>query len=486
MKKTIILAAIFVLGFLLRVYHINSWGIWNDEQASVLIAKGETRYFIRDGKFTDTDLSRFSNKERHAKNTLSNVYTATINDNGNSIAYNVLLHYWLDIFGVSDLSTRLLALIFGLLIIPLAYRFGLEVFKNENAALVTAFLFAIHPLFIEYSIMCRAYTMGSFFTLLSTLFFYRIITGRGDTKTYPLYAMAVSLSLLTHYLTSYVFIAQGIVFLLYVRDRSIWAKYILAGIFILLVFGTWMKVAGINGFKVLKLQNAHNLVQASKYKTGDTGEAAFILPPTPKNIITGYMEVWLQIFQNQLEYLDFRVRKLVILLLLPFSLIGLMIWQKRKDPAQMKIIYILLVMTFTQTLYATVDAIRAGHCKSFHPLYANFAVPYGIMLLGYAIYSCFEYRLLRVYTIVVSMAILVINGFSFLPTYGNLRGIYPAENFHRISAEEIVRKYQKSDTVSIKSSIDAKLINLYLPDNIDIEQKIDTNITGLYLMPNRN
>lgn len=485
MNKTLILAAIIILGFALRAYHINSWGIWNDEQATVLIANGEIRYFINNDTLSEGSLNKFTNIDRHARNTLHNVLDATIHDNGNSFAYNLLLHYWLLIFGVSDVSVRLLALIFGLLIIPLAYRFSLEVFKDKNAALIIAFLFAIHPLFIEYSIMCRAYTMGTFFSLLSTYFFYRIITSQAKSKTYLFYILAVSVSLLTHYLTSYVFIAQGIIFLLYVRDKNIWSRYIVAGVFIVAIFAAWMYLGGIEGFKVLDFQNAGNRKAAQMYKPGDIGGAAFSLPPNPKNILTGWIEVWLQLFGNQFEYFDFlRVRNIAILLVVPFFLILTTI-RLRKNTPEGKIIIGLLIMTFTQTIYATLEAIRAGHCKGFHPLYTNFAVPYAIMLLGYAIYTCFQKSNLKIVTLIFTVLIVTIAFISYIPTFNNARGIYPDKKFHRISANEIMAKYQKGDTVSIKSNIDAKIINLYLPNNIEIDQKIDTNITELYLIPGK-
>jgi len=486
MNKKLILAAIIILGLCVRTYHINSFGIWNDEQASVLIAKGETRYFLdaRTG-ITETDLDRFTNIQRHAQNTLHNVVGATINDNGDSFAYNFILHYWISAFGDSDLSVRLIALFFGLLIIPLAYRFASQLFKNKNAALLVALLFAIHPLFMEYGMMCRAYTMATFFSLLSSYLFYRIISSQADNKTYLFYALSVAISLLTHYLTSYVFIAQGIIFLLAVRDKNIWTKYIVAGLLIVFVFGSWMYVGGIKGFKVLKFQNEQSRQKALHYTPGATGEAAFALPPTPKNIATGWVEVWLQLFGDQLEYFDFRVRQIAVLLILPFFFIISLVRQKRKSPEELRIVIALLILTFTQTLYATADSFRSGHCKPFHPLYANFAVPYALMLLGYAIYSCYQQSNLRIVTLIISSLIVAIMFASYIPTYHNAREIYPDKNYHQMSACKIQAKYQKGDTVAIKSSIDAKLINLYLPDNIEIDQKIDTNITGLYKLEHK-
>ena len=485
-SKKLILIAIVILGFFIKAAHINSFGIWNDEQATVLISQGETRYFLT-GKnsITSLDLDRFTNIQRHAQNTLPNIVRATINDNGNSFAYNLLLHYWIAAFGKNDLSVRLLALMFGLLIIPFAYRFSLLLFKNKNASLVIALLFAIHPLFMEYSMMCRAYTMGTFFSLLSSYLFYRIITSQADNKTYLFYALSVGISLLTHYLTSYVFIAHGIIFLLSVRDKTIWTKYIVAGLLVIAIFGSWMYAAGSKGFKILKYQNENSKLKAQQYKPGDTGEAAFTLPPTPKNILTGWVEVWLQLFSNQLKYWNLRIRMISVLLILPFFLIVAMIRQQRRDPAALKIIIGLLIMTFTQTLYATAESLRSGHCKPFHPLYSNFAVPYALILLGYAIYTCYQRSNLKMITIIFTSAIFAITVASYIPTYRNAREIYPAKNFHQISAGEIVKQYRKGDTVSIKTNIDAKLINLYLPDNIEIDQKIDSNITGLYAMPKR-
>ena len=474
-NKSLILILIVLLGTLIRSYHINTFGIWIDEQATILIANGQSRYFV-------PDLDRFTNLQLHSQNTLAHVVEATSNDNGNSFAYNFLLHYWIGVFGESDLSIRLLSLLFGLLIIPLSYRLASEIFKNKDIALLIAFLFAIHPLFNEYSHMSRAYTMATFFSLLSSYFFYHIVTSQARNRTYLFYALSVGVSLLSHYLTSYVFIAQGIIFLLSVRDKNTWMRYIAAGILIVGIFAAWMYIGGKAGLKVLAIQNADNYAKALRYKPGQTGEAAYTLPVTAKNVFTGWAEVWLQLFGDQLEYFDLRVRMIAILLLLPFFLIFSMIRFNRRNPGQEKIIIALLIMTFTQTLYATTEALRAGHCKPFHPPYVNFAVPYALILLGYAIYTCFQNAKLKIPTIIIFSFITALMFISYIPTYRNSRKIYPDRNFFQISASEISAKYQKGDTVTIKTSVDAKLINLYLPDKIEIDQKIDSNITGLYTM----
>ena len=473
MNSKLLFLGIFILGLLLRSYYIDSRGIWYDEQASVLIANGLRTNSI-------SNLSEFTNTKLQSRNTLPSVLEATIDDNGNSFAFNFLLHYWMLIFGTSDLSARSLALLFGLLTMLLAYKFSSELFNNKKTGLLVAFLFAMHPLFISTSFLCRAYSMGIFFSLLSTYFFYHIITSRSTGKTYIFYGLSVAISLVTHYLTSYVFIAHGIIFLLSIRDKKIWAKFIAANIFVVAMFSVWMIIGGSKGMKVLKVQNLSTYEAALKYSNDTTSLAKhhFMLA-TKKNVVTGCVEIWLVLFGNQLEQF-FQVRKIAVLLILPFFLIFYLIRLKKQDPVGTQITIALLILTFIQTIYATMDAIRNGHNKPFQVHYASFAVPYAVMLLGYAISVCFEKKNLKVPTIIASVAIIAIMFISCIPNYRNAAKSFPEKNFHKINANEIGVKYQIGDTVSIRSFEDAQLINLYLPDTMIIYQKVDTNIQGMY------
>mgnify|MGYP002682686939 CR=1 FL=1 len=76
------------------------------------------------------------------------------------------------------LIIQLFSVLFFMIAIPvsalLADRFGRRLIL-VTISLLIAFLVAIHPLFIAYSQEARAYTTATFFSLLSSYFFFKIV-----------------------------------------------------------------------------------------------------------------------------------------------------------------------------------------------------------------------------------------------------------------------------------------------------------------------
>lgn len=75
-------------------------------------------------------------KWKYCKNVVKGVTSEKVdflsNNYGNFLFYDIMLHYWVKIFGNSDLSVRLLSLLFGLLLIILSYKVSLLLSNNKN------------------------------------------------------------------------------------------------------------------------------------------------------------------------------------------------------------------------------------------------------------------------------------------------------------------------------------------------------------------
>ncbi len=82
--------------------------------------------------------------------------------------YFYFLHFWLKIFGTSEILLRFSSVIFGVATIPLTYIVSKKLYRNDKvAAVIAAILVAVSPLMIYYSIEVRMYIMVTFLSLLS-------------------------------------------------------------------------------------------------------------------------------------------------------------------------------------------------------------------------------------------------------------------------------------------------------------------------------
>src|SRR5678815_486504 len=134
---------VFALAVFLRLFHLGTYSIWMEEKISLCIANGMVLYdsAALGPEFSDDKI--LNNKLFAQKNTLANVVRSTVADNGNGLLFNSLLHYWVMIFGSSDFTIRMLAALFGLLLVLVSYRVAFEMFESPPLALLAMFLCAI-------------------------------------------------------------------------------------------------------------------------------------------------------------------------------------------------------------------------------------------------------------------------------------------------------------------------------------------------------
>ncbi len=129
---------VLVVAFALRVFHIQFQSLWYDEAFSVYLA--------------------------HMS--LADITARTAADIQPPLYY-YLLHFWVVLAGESEFALRFLSLCFGVLTVPLIYVMAQRLF-GRAAALMTAFLAALSPLYLWYSQEARMYTQITFLLLLSS------------------------------------------------------------------------------------------------------------------------------------------------------------------------------------------------------------------------------------------------------------------------------------------------------------------------------
>ena len=173
-KRFIFLISIIVLGFILRLYNINFEDFWFDEQAGFLVA---------DPKLNISETILLSKNQ----------------DSGTSLFFNLILKKFFELFGYNPDIGRILTVFIGVISLPALCYLTYQIKKNNGYLLVT-FLSSISWYLISYSQELRPYSLLFLLSILSVIFFFKLIDE--DKKTinlnFFLFVLFSSLAAATH------------------------------------------------------------------------------------------------------------------------------------------------------------------------------------------------------------------------------------------------------------------------------------------------
>lgn len=120
--------------------------------------------------------------------------------------YFLLLHYWMILFGSSEIGLRSFSFIFYWLTVYLVFLFLTEILKIDLRKNLLFFvfyilLFIVNPFLSYYAFEARSYSLFTFLATLSYYSFYK--------KNYKVYFFATALGLYTHYFMLFVLLSQA-------------------------------------------------------------------------------------------------------------------------------------------------------------------------------------------------------------------------------------------------------------------------------------
>lgn len=188
-KETILLLLIILVGAILRFYELGAESIWLDEATGIRLSIEGVTTIVKESGTAAT----------------------------HPPFYFIILHYWMSLFGTSEVAVRSLSAIFGIISILLIYRVGSILF-NRKVGLIGGFLLAVSPFQIWYSQEARPYSLLLLLSLLSYLLFIKIL--REDRKWYyGCYFITSILLGYTHFYGLFIIASQALFFLLF------WGKY---------------------------------------------------------------------------------------------------------------------------------------------------------------------------------------------------------------------------------------------------------------------
>ncbi|MGH7792984.1 MAG: glycosyltransferase family 39 protein, partial [Thermodesulfobacteriota bacterium] len=208
--------AILFLGLFLRVYDLSDESVWYDEAFSIELANSS----------------------------ISGVINGSAQDIHPPL-YHILLHYWINLFGDSEFSTRFMSVVFGVFAIFMIYKVG-SLILDEEAGILSALLLALSSFHIYYSQEARMYSLMALLTLLSMYFFLKILRNRNVIDVVG-YVLSSTFLIYTHYFGLFIILAQNIyiftLFLLKEDDyKQTFKRWVPLQLILIALFSPWIIV----------------------------------------------------------------------------------------------------------------------------------------------------------------------------------------------------------------------------------------------------
>jgi uncharacterized membrane protein len=394
--------------------------------------------------------------------TWENVAEATIQDSGNAIGYQLMLYYWSKLFGDTNFALRMFSAIFGILTVILGYYFCRQLF-NKRTATIGGILLCLHPVLIEYSQMARTYSLATFFILLTTYSIYQISVAKKHVWLHiPLYVISLNLSLFSHYVTLYIFIAHILLVAFFHSHKKALVQYAIMAIFSFGIFSIWLFNGGYEGKKIINIERS--MWQHNVAVNGEEPEVVTSASDTFYQVVMNFV----RIFGNDLDT-EVRNYGYYLLLLVPFAIVFFVFLKVRKSEFFRPVMFV----TFPLALYVVMIiamVIRTQHTIPFDIRYATFVIPFACMLLAFGFDRMIEWNdKLKVpaYALIVVVILVMVVGLK----PGMLRSpnmdIRKRSFVYQDASSFLNSNIVQGDTISFHSKEDIILTDFYMRTKLD-------------------
>lgn len=225
-----------------------------------------------------------------------------------------LLHFWMQLFGISDISAKSLSILFSVLAGIVLFLFSKKYLSNQATILVSIlFLFSNAQQF--YSTEIRPYALIQFLSITSFYFYFRLLETPDKKNVFFLFLINLLL-LFSHYLTIYIFIVQFICSLFFIKENKKGVFfYLTSQVLVVIAFTPWFNVLLSNIPKDGSFWNA-----APNYDDFKWHVNILLGSPTLYYIFNGIAacSLLLLLFNNKIKFYDknFSVKIYLVFLLL--------------------------------------------------------------------------------------------------------------------------------------------------------------------------
>jgi mannosyltransferase len=171
----------------------------------------------------------------HAQLNVSSIIEHLRNGN-NPPLYEIILHFWINLFGISEFSVRFPSFIFSVLTVLYIYKIGKNYFSYQ-IALISSLLFSFSNYHIAFAHEARVYSLFALLTTMS-MYFFLVICNKQKNFKYFLILLSINITLLySHYLGFYVIAIQTIS-VAFIKDNrgKLFSKYLVYLLSLLLLY----------------------------------------------------------------------------------------------------------------------------------------------------------------------------------------------------------------------------------------------------------
>lgn len=225
-RNQLVLLVILSLGLFLRISDLGNESLWLDEGFSIRVANLNLFEIVED-----------RSQDVHPP------------------LYYIILHFWINLFGDSEFSTRFLSVIFGFFAIFMIYKVGSLIF-DEDVGILGSLLLASSVFHIQYSQEVKMYSLMALLTLLSIYFFIKLLEKRSLVVSIG-YILSSILLMYTHVFGLFIIVAQNIyLVMLFLLSKDVYKlnfkRWTLLQLILIALFTPWI---GILINQILRLQS---------------------------------------------------------------------------------------------------------------------------------------------------------------------------------------------------------------------------------------
>ncbi|MDR2009807.1 MAG: glycosyltransferase family 39 protein [Bacteroidales bacterium] len=192
-KDYLIIICIVLLNFIIKGIFLSSTSIGGDEPFSIYHAQMDVASIIKH-------------------------LTAGNNPPG----YELFLHFWIKLFGISEFSVRFPSLVFSCIAVFFIYKIG-NSFFNRKVAIIAGVLFIFSNYQIIYAHEARVYSLFGMLTAMSMYYYMKIIINDSKKRTDRIGFLATNIIMIyCHYFGFFVLLIQ---FIYLIFNRKLLLKY---------------------------------------------------------------------------------------------------------------------------------------------------------------------------------------------------------------------------------------------------------------------
>jgi 4-amino-4-deoxy-L-arabinose transferase-like glycosyltransferase len=210
----LILSAILILSAFIYLYNLGQESLVTDEYFSFYIARQSPRQIL------------FGHQSANNPNTIPPLY-------------ELILHFWLKIFGISDFAQRSFSAVLGILSVYLVYRLGRLLFDTPTG-LISSLFSSLSFSWFTFFRQNRCYSLFICLTLLSFYLFFYLLKNKKSRFSLPFFIITNIVLTYTNYFGFFVIFCQLILGLLETKGNiSEFKKILLMCLWVAFAYGPW-------------------------------------------------------------------------------------------------------------------------------------------------------------------------------------------------------------------------------------------------------